>query len=203
VKETLQWLGKLTVVAALVLAQGCFPPPKEVLDEANRPVTEFLIGPEDVLDITVWRNADLTKLVTVRPDGMISMPLIGDVQASGRTAAQLADDIAKRLKEFKESPQVAVSVKEVNSYYIYVLGEVTKPGKIALKSHTTVLQAIASAGGFTQYASRNSMQVLRMTKNGSGELKEIRIPLSYSDLVAGKGDVGNFIMRSGDTLVVP
>ena len=202
-KDTLQWLSRVTVIAALVTAQGCYPLPQEVLDEANRPSKEFLLGPEDVLEVTVWRNADLSKQVTVRPDGKISMPLIGDVQASGRTSEQLADDIAKRLKEFKEDPKVAVSVKEVNSYYVYVMGEVAKPGKLPLKSHTTILQAIALAGGFTQYASRNSMQVLRMTKNGSGELKEIRIPVKYSDLVAGKGDVSNFIMRSGDTLVVP
>jgi polysaccharide export outer membrane protein len=197
------WLASFTVAVGLVVAPACSPLPKEILDEANRPAKEFLIGPEDVLDITVWRNADLSKQVTVRPDGMITMPLIGDVRASGRTAEELAEEITKRLKEFKESPSVAVSVKEVNSYYVYVLGEVSKPGKMQLKSHTTVLQAIAQAGGFTQFASRNSMQVLRMVQNGSGELKQIRIPLSYSDLVAGKGEVGNFIMRTGDTLVVP
>ena len=193
------------VVVAVVLAilAGCAAPQVENLADIRKPASDFLIGPEDVLDITVWRNADLSKLVTVRPDGMISLPLIGDIRAQGFTAAQLADKIAVKLKEFKESPTVAVSVKEINSYNIYVVGEVTKPGKYPLKSHTTVLQAISIAGGFTPFASKNKMQVVRNTIGNDGAAHEDRIPVRYDDLLTGKGEPGNFLLRSGDTVVIP
>jgi polysaccharide export outer membrane protein len=176
---------------------------REIIEEVNSTPKDFLLGPEDVLEIAVWRSQDLTqKEVVVRPDGMISMPLIGEAVASGRTAKQLAADISDRLKEFKENPSVAVSVKEVNSYYIYVLGEVAKPGKYQLKSHAKVLQAIAVAGGFTMYAGKNGMQVLR-TVVRDGESKEIRIPARYDDLISGNGRIGNFILKTGDMVVVP
>lgn len=195
----------LFALAVLWLAPiGCADLPKEILDEANRPVTkEFLLGPEDVVEVTVWRNQDLSRTTVVRPDGMISLPLIGDVQASGLTAAQVADRIAKRLTEFKENPSVSVNVKEVNSYFIYVMGEVTKPGKYPLKSYATVLQGVSLAGGFTPYASRNSMAVLRTIRNGKGEEHQVRIPAGFDDLVKGKGRVGNFTLMTGDTIVVP
>src|SRR3989441_4353273 len=157
-KRAISVLMVLTVLAGAV---ACTSLPKEVLDEVNGSSKEFLIGPEDVLDVVVWRNQDLSRTVIVRPDGMISIPLIGDVEARGVTANQLAERLAARLKEFKETPSVTVSVKEMNSYNVYVLGEVAKPGKYQLKSHTTVLQAIAMAGGFTIYASKNKMQVVR------------------------------------------
>ena len=134
---------------------------------------------------------------------MVSMPLIGDVQASGMTATQLAAKIADRLKEFKESPAVSVSVKEVNSYNVFILGEVQKPGKYQLKSHTSVLQAIALAGGFTLYASKNKMQVVTSEANGDGRPHEIRIPVRYDELLSGKGERGNFVLKSGDIVVVP
>jgi len=124
------------VIGLLAALFGCVQPSQEIIDEASNSSKEFLLGPEDVLDIVVWKNEDLSqKAVVVRPDGKISMPLIGEVQANGRTANQLASQIASRLKEYKDNPVVTVSVKEVNSYYIYVLGEVSKPGKIQLKSH--------------------------------------------------------------------
>jgi Periplasmic protein involved in polysaccharide export len=175
----------------------------ENLKEAQATTTDFFLGPEDVLEITVWRNQDLSRQTVVRPDGMVSMPLIGDVQASGLTANQLAARIADRLKEFKESPSVSVSVKEVNSYNIFVLGEVGKPGKYQLKSNTSVLQAIAIAGGFSIYASKNKMQVVTTEVNGDGRPHEIRIPVRYNDLLNGKGERGNFVLKSGDIVVVP
>ena len=109
------------LVSAVVLA-SCAEIPADVIQEANRQVAnEFLLGPEDVVEVTVWRNQDLSRTITVRPDGMISLPLIGDVQASGLTAAQVGEKISKRLTEYKENPSVSVSVKEINSYYIYVV----------------------------------------------------------------------------------
>jgi polysaccharide export outer membrane protein len=177
---------------------------KEALEEATKPVSkEFLLGPEDVLEVTVWRNQDLSRTVVVRPDGKISLPLIGDVQASGLTAAQVAAKIAARLTEFKENPNVSVSIKEVNSYFIYVLGEVLKPGKYPIKSYATVLQGVSLAGGFTNFASKNRMAVLRTVTNGDGEQRQIRIPVPYDELVSGTGAIENFVLKSGDTIVVP
>ena len=194
------------VLSAALLASlvGCSVPSKEILEEADNSQKDFLLGPEDVLDIVVWKNDDLSqKIVVVRPDGKISMPLIGEVMASGRTANQLASQIAGRLKEYKENPAVTVSVKEVNSYYVYVLGEVTKSGKYQLKSHATVLQAVAIASGFTIYAAKNKMQVIRNVQGEDGKMREIRIPVRYDDLISGKGEIGNFVLKTGDVVVVP
>jgi polysaccharide export outer membrane protein len=204
-------MGKISVlsgvaiaVVALGVAIGCTPVSKEALDEATKPISkEFLLGPEDVLEVTVWRNQDLSRVVVVRPDGKISLPLIGDVQASGLTAAQVAAKIAVRLTEFKENPNVSVSIKEVNSYFIYVLGEVLKPGKYPIKSYATVLQGVSLAGGFTNFASKSKMAVLRTVTNGDGEQRQIRIPIAYDELVSGKGEIQNFVLKSGDTIVVP
>ena len=123
---------------------------------------EYYIGPEDVLEIIVWRNADLSKVVTVRPDGRISLPLLGDIDAIGLTPAQLTTNIVNKLKQFKETPTVSVILQQVNSYGIYVLGEVAKPGRIFLKSKTTLIQAITNAGGFTPTAARNKIVVFQI-----------------------------------------
>jgi polysaccharide export outer membrane protein len=164
----------------------------------------FLLGPEDVLEITVWGNKDLTRVTAVRPDGLISMPIIGDVQAAGLTADALAKRIADRLKDnLATVPAVSVSVTELNSYSVYVLGEVTKPGKLQLKSYITVLQAITMAGGFTDYAKKNKLQVVRVTQNGDHKRQEVHIPIRYDDLVVGRGEPGNIILHPGDTVVVP
>lgn len=162
--------------------------------------TDYWIGPEDVLDITVWRNADLSKQVTVRPDGRISLPLIGDISAVGKTATQLAEDISAKLREYKENPQVSIIIKEVNSYAIYVLGEVAKPGKYPLKSKTTLLQAITVASGFAPTAARNKIVVFRFAKDGGGQIK---IKASYDDIVLRDGSNQNIEMKPGDQIVVP
>ncbi|MFO0706502.1 MAG: polysaccharide biosynthesis/export family protein [Nitrospira sp.] len=162
--------------------------------------SDYLIGPEDVLEITVWRNADLSKQVSVRPDGRVSLPLIGDVAAVGKTASQLAEDIANRLKEYKENPQVSIVVQQVNSYSIYVLGEVTRPGKYPLKSKTTLLQAITLASGFTPTAARNKIVVFRFGKDGEGQVK---IKASYDDIVLRDGSNQNIELKPGDQIVVP
>lgn len=161
---------------------------------------DYIIGPEDVLEITVWRNADLSKIVTVRPDGKVSLPLIGDVVAVGRSAGQLAEFIATRLKEYKENPQVSIVVQQVNSYAIFVMGEIAKPGKYPLKSKTTLLQAITLAGGFTQTAARNKIVVFRFGENGS---RDIKIRASYDDIVLRDSSSQNMELKPGDTIVVP
>jgi polysaccharide biosynthesis/export protein len=192
------------IIAFLGSMAACSQPSREIVEEAGSAKKEFLLGPEDVLDIVVWKNDDLSqKAVVVRPDGLISMPLIGEMMAGGLTANQLASQIALRLKEFKERPAVTVSVKEVNSYYVYVLGEVGKPGKYQLKSHATVLQAVAVANGFTVYAAKNKMKVLRQMQGEDGKTREIRIPARYDDLVSGSGEIGDFVLKTGDVIVVP
>jgi polysaccharide export outer membrane protein len=198
---------KVVVLAIIAFGvfQGCSGVPKDVIEELGSPsyTSEFLLGPEDVLEVTVWRNPDLSRITVVRPDGMITLPLIGEVQASGLTAAQLTKQIEKRLKEFKQNPEVSVSVKEVNSYFIYVLGEVARPGKYPLKSYATVLQGISLAGGLTPFASKSKIKVIRVTSNGKDGLDHIHIPVPYDDLLSGEAEIRNFILRSGDTIVVP
>ena len=161
---------------------------------------DYIIGPEDVLEITVWKNQDLSKVVAVRPDGRISLPLIGEVTAVGKTPVQVTEDISAKLKEYKENPQVSIVLKEVNSYAIFVLGEVAKPGKYPLKSKTTLLQGISIAGGFTAMAARNKLVVFRFRVNGGGQE---RVKASYDDIVLRDGSLQNIELKPGDTVVVP
>ena len=190
------------LICSMLFLAGCFEP--KLSPTAFEAPSGFLLGPEDELEITVWGNKDLTRATVIRPDGLISMPIIGDVQAAGLTADALAQRIAERLKQYlATTPSVSVSVKQINSYSVYVLGEVTKPGKFQLKSYITVLQAISMAGGFTDYAKKNKLQVLRVTENGEHRHQEVRIPLRYDDLLSGNGGPGNIVLHSGDTVVVP
>ncbi|WP_447597837.1 polysaccharide biosynthesis/export family protein [Nitrospira sp. Nam80] len=156
----------------------------------------YTIGAEDVLEITVWRNQDLSKTVQVRPDGRFSLPVIRDVLAVGKTPSQLADEITRKLREYVQNPVVAISVKEVNSYSIFVLGEVVKPGKYPLKSRTTLLQGITIAGGFTPVAARNQVVVFRFGENGT-------LTSSYDDIVLRGVIAQNLELKAGDTVVVP
>jgi polysaccharide export outer membrane protein len=173
----------------------------EKLEKDSLIVTsEYYIGPEDVLEIIVWRNADLSKIVTVRPDGRISLPLLGDIEATGLTPSELTTNIVNRLKQFKETPTVSVLLQQVNSYGIYVLGEVTKPGRYFLKSKTTLIQAITIAGGFTPIAARNKIVIFRW---GEGKNTEVKLKASYDDIVLKDGSQQNIILKPGDTIVVP
>lgn len=191
------------VVALTASIAACVGCAQHVVNEREYEAPgEFLLGPEDVLEITVWKNQDLSRTAVIRPDGLISLPIIGDVQAAGLSANILAERIAERLKKFVTTPAVSVSVKEINSYSVFVLGEVMKPGKYQLKSYTTVLDAISVAGGFTEFAKKNKLQVVRKSVNGNGRIHEVRIPVRYDDLVTGRGEPGNFVLKSGDTLVV-
>jgi len=161
---------------------------------------DYKIGPEDVVEVIVWRNADLSKTVAVRPDGKISLPLVGDVTAVGLTADQLTKEISARLKGYKDTPNVSVVVQQVNSYSVYVMGEVAKPGRYQLKTYSTILQAISLAGGFTPYAAKNRIFVLRKMP-GTGA--ESRINVRYDDVVSGGDIAQNVLLIPGDTVVVP
>lgn len=193
----------LMAMMGLVIS-GCVVGEPQVVVSPGPPEEGFRLGPEDVIAVVVWRNPDLSQAaVVIRPDGKISMPLIGDIQASGLTADELARELTEQYKEFKENPAVSVSVQAVNSYNFFVLGEVNGAGKYPLKSYTTILQAISMAGGFTEFASRNSIQVVRSITNEDGEHQEIRIPVQYDALLSENGADYNFVLRSGDTIIVP
>jgi polysaccharide export outer membrane protein len=158
----------------------------------------YKIGPEDVLAITVWKNEPMSRTVQVRPDGMISLPLIDDVAAVGLTPVQFRDVLVKRLAEFIPNPEVSVIVTDVRNYKVSVLGEVVKPGRFELKSYTTILDVIAQAGGFTQFAARGKIVVLRP----AGKSMK-RIPFNYNKVVAAGGEEENFYLQPGDIVLVP
>ena len=158
---------------------------------------EYLIGPEDVLEITVWQNQDLSKIVTVRPDGRISLPLINDVTAAGKTPARLTKELSERLREYVENPSVSIIAKEVNSYHVFLLGEVLKPGKYPLKIKTNLLQGIAIAGGFTATAARDRLTVYRFGNKGE------KIKINYDDLVVRDDVQQNIELLPGDVILVP
>jgi polysaccharide biosynthesis/export protein len=158
----------------------------------------YIIGAEDVLNVNVWKEADISRTVPVRPDGRISLPLLNDVQAAGLTPQQLAASIRDGLKKFMSDPVVTVIVTAVNSRRVYIVGEVTKPGMIPLLSGMTVLQALASAGTFTQFANLKGIYVLR-TENG----KQVKHPFNYKAVVKGQNADQNIELKPGDTIVVP
>ena len=190
------------LLAVQVVAGGCIQQEVQYRGAAVPP-TEFLIGPEDVLVVTVWRNQELSKEVTVGPDGKISLPLLGDITAAGLTAQALSKQVADKLVDFMSTPTVSVQVKEINSYHVFAVGEVGRPGKIVLKSFTNVLQGISYAGGFTPFASRNNVHVLRNVKNGQGETRQVMIPVPYQNIMHGKNLEANIILKAGDVIVVP
>lgn len=161
---------------------------------------EYRIGAEDVLEIHVWNNTVLSRTVPVRPDGKISLPLVRDVQAAGLTAVQLGNVLTKRLAAYMSAPEVSVIVKEVHSFKVSVLGEVKKPGRYEFGSGATVLDAIATAQGLNDFASRGGIIILR--RDGSAVK---RIPFSYKKIVSGRSDSEeeNFYLRRGDIVLVP
>lgn len=158
----------------------------------------YVIGPQDVLDVDVWKEPELTRQVPVRPDGKISLPLLNDVQAAGLTPAKLADEIGEGLKKYITDPQVTVIVSAINSQRVYILGEVTRAGAYPLLPGMTVLQALSSAGGFTTFANSKKIYVLRQAKG-----KQQRFPFNYKNVVSGKDTQENIVLDAGDTIVVP
>jgi polysaccharide export outer membrane protein len=157
---------------------------------------DYVIGPDDVLHVAVWKEADLTATLPVRPDGKISLPLLNDVQASGLTPEQLAAVVTEKLRKYIADPHVTVVVATINSKRIYLVGEVLRPGAATMLPNMTVLQALSSAG-INQYAKTKGIYVLR-TENG----KQQKLPVNYRRLV--KGDLAqNYSLQPGDTIVVP
>jgi polysaccharide export outer membrane protein len=158
----------------------------------------YRIGPEDVLDVLVWKNAELSRTVPVRPDGKVSLPLVNDIQAAGLTPADLRQQLTTRLSEFVPSPEVSVIVKEIHAVKVAVVGAVKLPGRYELKSPATVLELIALAQGLTEFANRDRIVVLRQTANNSTQ----RIPFNYRKVAEGS-EQENFFVRPGDIILVP
>ncbi len=159
--------------------------------------SEYRLGPEDVIEVFVWKEPELSSTVVVRPDGNVSLPLIGELEAAGRTATYLQAEIAKRLKQFVSEPVVNVMVKEINSPKISVLGQVRKPDVYSIKRRITVLEAIALAGGFTDFAKRNRVYVLR-NGQANGQQRRIRVDLKN----AVKEGTGMLYLEPSDTIYV-
>ncbi len=199
----------LTVIAIAVLLSSTEARQTDAPAEASIPAApspaakpaatdpNYVIGAQDVLDINVWKEDQLTKTIPVRPDGKISLPLLNDVQAAGLTPTQLGALITADLKKFVTDPQVTVIVREINSQRIYLLGEVNRPSAYPLLPGMTVLQALSSAGGFTQFANLKRIYVLRV-ENG----KQQKLPFNYKEALS-KGDQNNISLKAGDTIVVP
>jgi len=158
----------------------------------------YQIGPNDILNIHVWQEAELTRDVTVMPDGRISFPLIGNILAQGRTVIELKKIITRKLKNFITAPEVTVIVNESLSRIIYVIGKVDESGPYPLAPDMTVLQALSTAGGFTQWTDRKNILVVRR----QGE-KEIQLRFNYKEFVSGKNIEQNIFLKPNDTIVVP
>jgi polysaccharide export outer membrane protein len=160
---------------------------------------EFVIGPGDVLAINVWKETDISKVIPVRSDGRISLPLIGELQSSGLTPKQLEAEITKRLKDYVADPSVTVVVQEIRSQKINVLGMVARPGSYAITSSLTVLDAVALTGGFRDFAKQKSIYVLRQSADGT----QARLPFNYKQVIKGVNSAQNVKLLPGDTVVVP
>ena len=158
----------------------------------------YIIGAQDVLDISVWKEPEVSRVVPVRPDGKISLPLLNDVQAAGLTPSQLAAQLTVSLNKYVTSPQVTVIVATINSQRVYIIGEVLRPGAFPMLPGMNVLQGLSSAGGFTQFAKTKSIYVLRM-ENG----KQQKYPVNYKEVVSGKHPDQDILLKAGDTIVVP
>jgi len=159
----------------------------------------FVIGNDDVLAINVWKEPEISRSIPVRSDGKISLPLVGEVQASGETPLKLEQEIANRLSNYISEPEVTVIVQQINSQKFNVLGQVNKPGSYPLTTSVTVLDAIAMAGGFRDFAKQKSMYVLRQNADGT----ETRLPFNYKQVIKGAKPGENIKLQARDTVVVP
>ena len=201
------WLGgTLAVLVSLTAgaAAAQSPAPTAAVSSAPSPdaranAADFRIGPEDVLDIAEWNNPAISRTTPVRPDGMISLPLLNDVQAAGRTPMQLRDAIAQKLADYLPNPEVSVIVREVNHYKVSVLGEVRKPGRYDFKGDAGVLDAIAMAGGLNDFAAGSRIVVLR--NDGTGQQR--RIPVNYNKIVSATAGQDDIRLKPGDVVFVP
>jgi len=181
-----------------IATESSRPPQTTAPGQAAGAVSDsYVIGPSDVLAVTVWKEPTLSSSLLVRPDGMISLPLLGDVRATGLTPLQLADQITTKLKKYVQDPNVSVVVSQIHSKVVYLLGEVARKGPIEMTSGMTLLEAISSAGGLTDYANTKKIYILR---DISGTQQKIQV--HYKEALKGNGTL-NLVLKPGDTIVVP
>jgi polysaccharide export outer membrane protein len=169
-------------------------------EDPGRPApstADYVVGVEDQLSISVWKEPELTKVVNVRPDGKISFPLVGDLQAAGKTPRQLSQALTESLARFIKEPIVTVTVEAINNFKVYVIGEVGSQGELTLKRRTRLLQAIALAGGLSPYASKNVVVV----RDEGG--REVRTEIDYRKVISGERPELNIYLKPGDTIIVP
>jgi polysaccharide export outer membrane protein len=182
-------------------AQDAAKPPASTAPASALPVLvvpdSYVIGELDVVSVTVYKEPTLSSSLLVRSDGMISLPLLGDIKAEGKTPLQLADEVTAKLKKFVQDPNVTIILSQMNSKKIYLIGEVGKPGPMELTPGMTLLQAIATAGGVSEFANAKKMYILR-TEGG----KQQKIPLQYKQALRGDSSL-NITLNPGDTIVVP
>jgi polysaccharide biosynthesis/export protein len=186
---------------ASATVQGQKTEPKANTSNPTTPATTdtaYRIGPQDVVQIDVWKEPEITRTIPVRPDGKISLPLLNDVQASGLTAMQLAGVIRDGLTKYLTNPQVTVTVTQINSRRVFITGEVSRAGAIPLLPNMTALQALSSAGGFTQFARPKNIYILRVVEG-----KQVKYPFNYKEVVKGKYEEQNILLQPGDVIVVP
>jgi polysaccharide biosynthesis/export protein len=201
-----KWLpGSLMVGLSLMLMCGCTTPVSQLTEAqaaaaavATPDQDKYLLGPEDSIEVSVWKEPELTKQLVVRPDGKITYPLIGEVQAAGKTVKQLQEEILKRLEKFVTDAHVTVILLKAQNYKIYVTGKVNKPGDFMIGKPVNVMQAIAMAGGLTPFASPGSIMVLRSIGG-----KEEVFPFNYKDVARGQLLEQNRTLLPGDVVVVP
>ena len=195
----------LLLIACSALAQQALPPAKidgrapDASHVAKEPSSDYVIGSEDVLAVNIWKEPELSKTVPVRPDGKITLPLIGDIQASGLTPRALQSNISTGLQSYVSNPEVTVIVQEVKSQKFNIVGEIAKPGSYSLTDPTTVLDAIAVGGGLRDFAKGRRIYVLRTNSDGT----HARFPFDYKQVIEGKKLSENIQLRPGDTVVVP
>jgi len=180
----------MTAISRSTTAPTAFLPPAD---------SKYVIGPDDELLIDVWHEKELSQTIPVRPDGKISLPLLGELPASGQTPLQLQEVITQHLKEYLEHPQVTVIVQAAKSQRVNVVGEVQKPGAYVFGNPVNVVDAVALAGGFKDFAKTKRMYVLRTMPDGT----QHRFPVNYNDVIKGKNSSENIILHSHDTVVVP
>ena len=210
----LKWTLLLAILTSLTVAQDAAstPQPSSSKPATTAPVSpdlpksapgvrpeSYVIGAEDVIAVYVWKEPDMSKSVPVRPDGMISLPLVGEIKAAGYTPVQLQDVLAEAMKKYVSDPQVTVVVEKIASLSFNIVGEVNRPGYFPLTRRMTVLDAIAMAGGFKDFAKTKKIYVLRTATNGS----EQRLPFNYKQVIKGENPQQNIELQPRDTIVVP
>jgi polysaccharide biosynthesis/export protein len=193
-----RFLAIVAVIAASAQVAAVTPDPSDECSAA------YVIGPDDVLDVSVWGNAEVSRTVPVRPDGRISLPLLNDIEAAGLTPMQLREKVESALKPYMPEPSVSVLVREIRSVKVTIIGDVKTPGRYEIKDRATVLDVLAMAGGLTEFADRDAIVVLRQD---AGRTRQLRF--DYARLVSRHGNgangsaVSTFCVKAGDVVVVP